>query len=384
MRTGMNKQFLKAALIYLGLFLLTTFAALYFLGKEIGHEETEKGDCLVLLNEIEQLTTGEDGSSPAGESFDILRDSLRQEEAAGAAARFICTGLWFAGLGFLFLTAGLIYVYFKILRPFYKLEAYAEEIAGGNFDTSLPYERTNFFGAFTWAFDHMRKEIQTARKNEAEAVLENKTIIATLSHDIKTPLASIRAYAEGLEASLEADYEQRERYLGVMIRKCDEVSRLVNDLVLHSLSELERLEMREQKVSMRVLLEETIRDLEYQDVILERPVPDAIVSADKKRLEQALLNLLENARKYAGSRVEIRGVREKDRYEIHVRDYGGGILPEDMPFVTRKFYRGKNVQEKPGSGLGLYIVTYIMERMKGGLVLNNHADGLEAVLWLPA
>ncbi len=129
MRTGMNKQFLKAALIYLGLFLLTTFAALYFLGKEIGHEETEKGDCLVLLNEIEQLTTGEDGSSPAGESFDILRNSLRQEEAAGAAARFICTGLWFAGLGFLFLTAGLIYVYFKILRPFYKLEAYAEEIA---------------------------------------------------------------------------------------------------------------------------------------------------------------------------------------------------------------------------------------------------------------
>ncbi len=214
--------------------------------------------------------------------------------------------------------------------------------------------------------------------------MENKTIIATLSHDIKTPLASIRAYAEGLEASLEADYEQRERYLGVMIRKCDEVSRLVNDLVLHSLSELERLEMREQKVSMRVLLEETIRDLEYQDVILERPVPDAIVSADKKRLEQALLNLLENARKYAGSRVEIRGVREKDRYEIHVRDYGGGILPEDMPFVTRKFYRGKNVQEKPGSGLGLYIVTYIMERMKGGLILNNHADGLEAVLWLPA
>ena len=107
----------------------------------------------------------------------------------------------------------------------------------------------------------MRKEIITARKNEAEAVRENKTIIATLSHDIKTPLASIRAYAEGLEANLEADYEQRERYLGVIMRKCDEVSRLVNDLVLHSLSELERLEFKEQNVRILGLLRIMPQDL---------------------------------------------------------------------------------------------------------------------------
>lgn len=278
----------------------------------------------------------------------------------------------------------LLYLYFKILSPFYKLESYASEIAKGNFDIALEYERTNFFGAFTWAFDHMRKEIITARKNEEEAVRENKTIIATLSHDIKTPLASIRAYAEGLEASLEADYEQRERYLGVIMRKCDEVSRLVNDLVLHSLSELERLEIKVQKVSMRRLLLETLRDLEYPDISFIEPIPEAVLDADEKRLAQALLNLLENAKKYAkGSRVEIRAKQEGVKYEIHVRDHGAGILPEDMPFVTRKFYRGKNVQEEPGSGLGLYIVSYIMERMKGGLILENHEDGLEAILWLP-
>lgn len=390
MKTGLKRQFGKAALVWIGLFLLVVFAAGFFLEKKAEKAETEEGDRLVLLNEIEQLTMDEAGKNPAEEELESLKAVLQMESAEEQAKLLKRTGSFYALCTFLFMAAGLFYVYFKILRPFYKLERYADEIAKGNFDISLEYERTNFFGAFTWAFDHMRKEILTARKHEAEAVRENKTIIATLSHDIKTPLASVRAYAEGLEAGLEADYEQRQRYLGVIIRKCDEVSRLVNDLVLHSLSELERLEIKEQKISSRKLIEETLRDLEYPGVTLLEPVPDIVLAADERRLAQALLNLLENAQKYAKSRVEIRAVwsgrrgqTDGSRYEIHVRDYGPGILAEDMPFVTRKFYRGKNVREEPGSGLGLYIVSYIMERMRGGLELENHRDGLEAVLWLP-
>ena len=379
----MRKQFAKMASAYLCLFIFIAFAASYFLGKRAAETGVEAGNRLVLLNEIEQLTTDAEGGNPAENEFQVLKAALQKESAKGQTAYIRRVGIFYACLTFFFLSGGLLYIYFKILRPFYKLESYAEEIAKGNFDIALDYERSNFFGAFTWAFDHMRKEIITARKNEAEAVRENKTIIATLSHDIKTPLASIRAYAEGLEANLEADYEQRERYLGVIMRKCDEVSRLVNDLVLHSLSELERLEIKEQNISIRELLLKTLQDLEYPNVSLIEPVPDAVLAADEKRLAQALLNLLENAKKYArGSRVEVWAKQEGKRYEIHVRDYGAGILPEDMPFVTRKFYRGKNVQDEPGSGLGLYIVSYIMEKMKGGLVLENHEDGLEAVLWL--
>ena len=58
-------------------------------------------------------------------------------------------------------------------------------------------------------------------------------------------------------------------------------------------------------------------------------------------------------------------------------------MPEDMPFVLNKFYRGKNVGDQPGSGLGLYITNYLMERMQGGLTLTNYKDGLEAVVWFP-
>lgn len=125
------------------------------------------------------------------------------------------------------------YIYWKIIRPFVNLEKYANQIAKGNLDITLGYEKTNFFGAFTWAFDHMKEEIKYARANEERAVNENKAIIATLSHDIKTPISSIRAYAEGLEANLDSSYEQRTHYVQVIMRKCDEVTRLTNDLMLH-------------------------------------------------------------------------------------------------------------------------------------------------------
>lgn len=378
----MKKEFLRTAFLVLCIFVVTVGASIFYLGKNI--IEADEENELVLLNEIEQLTMDEDGYNPAQDHFEKLRIQMQKESSGEQTAMIKQTAVLCLGFAICCLLFVFVYLYRKIIRPFEKMENYAQQIAGGDFSQTLEYERTNFFGAFTWAFDHMRKEIMTARKNEAQALSENKTIIAALSHDIKTPIASIRAYAEGLEANLDADYEKRERYLEVIMRKCDEVSRLVNDLVLHSLSQLEQLEIKEQSVSIKTVLEETVRDFEYPDIVIKEPVPDAMPAIDEKRMAQAIVNVLENARKYAPeSKIEITAFSVNERYEIHIRDYGKGILPEDMPFITNKFYRGKNVEDKPGSGLGLYIVDYIMERMHGGMSLENHADGLEVVLWLP-
>lgn len=378
----MKKEFLRTVFLILCVFIIAAGAGICYLGKNIAETDVGAENELVLLNEIEQLTLEEDGHNPAQDNIERLRIQLQKETRGKQTAMIKQTAVFclcFATCCLFFIFA---YLYKKIIRPFEKMENYAQQIAGGDFSHSLEYERTNFFGAFTWAFDHMRKEIMTARKNEAQALSENKTIIAALSHDIKTPIASIRAYAEGLEANLDADYEKRERYLEVIMRKCDEVSRLVNDLVLHSLSQLEQLEIKEQSVSIKTVLEETVRDFEYPDIIIKEPVPDAMLAIDEKRTAQVIVNVLENARKYAPeSKIEITAFSVKERYEIHIRDYGKGILPEDMPFIANKFYRGKNVQDKPGSGLGLYIVDYIMERMHGGMTLENHADGLEVVLF---
>lgn len=378
----MKKQLLKITAIFICLSGILAVCCFLILNHNINPQKTENR--LVLLNEIEQLITEEYGQNPAAAEIDVLRSQLQKDTQDGRMdeIKLILT------LCFAFLLLCMIfefsYIYFKILRPFDRLSQYAEQIAKGNFDISLNYERTNFFGAFTWAFDHMRTEIISARESETKAINRNKTIIATLSHDIKTPIASIRAYAEGLEANLDRDFEQRVRYLHVIMKKCDEVTHLTNDLILHSLSELERLDIKEQEIAVHKVLQETIQDLNSPYVTMELPFVNTVLSADSKRLSQVILNLLDNAGKYApGTQIKVWTNISESRYEIHIRDHGAGIPPEDMPFVCDQFYRGKNAQEKPGSGLGLYIVTYIMNRMKGDIILKNHADGLEAVIWLP-
>lgn len=375
----MKKNLGKIIILWTVLLLCFWGGFTVLLEKSIKQESTENS--LVILNEIEKLTADEDGNSPVSEQIDTLKTELEMQSVEGQK-RYIRQISVVGMLLLLVYIAGIfLYLYLKIIRPFHKLEVYAEQIAKGDLDIELKYERTNFFGAFTWAFDHMRKEIQYARDNEEKAIKENKTIIAALSHDIKTPIASIRAYAEGLEANLSADYEQRERYLQVIMKKCDEVTKLTNDLVLHSLSELESLEIKEQELELGQVLEQTICDLENKCVILRQPVPLGKVLADEKRVVQVIENLLNNAQKYApGAKVEVWAERLDGQYEIHVRDYGEGIPPQDMPFVFEKFYRGKNVEGKTGSGLGLYIVKYIMNRMNGEVRLINGNDGLEAVL----
>lgn len=157
----------------------------------------------MLLQQIRQLTNDEQGNNPAALQLDEMKETLRGMENTIEYSQFQTMRNGYVILVLLYVMLLFAYFYYKLLRPFRNMEQYAQELANGNFDIPLQYERTNFFGSFTWAFDHMRKEIQYARTREANAINENKTIIASLSHDIKTPIASIRAYAEGLQDSLQ-------------------------------------------------------------------------------------------------------------------------------------------------------------------------------------
>lgn len=375
---------MKRRLIYItilfSLLIIGVTAILYFRERKAMSESTI-ADHIVDVNEIEQLAKNSELKKLESKTTE-LKEKLRGSRADDGGN----LGLWLmCGICVLFLVLVIAYIYFAILKPFDRLKEWSGEIARGNFDIPLDYERANWFGEFTWAFDSMRREITKARACEKEAIENNKTVIATLSHDIKTPIASIRAYAEGLEANMDSTAEKRERYLGVIMKKCDEVSKLTNDLFLHSLSDLDKLKITAQNIEITGFMDEVIAELagEHDDIIFKSPDFKAYVSADINRLTQITENLINNSRKYAKTQIEVELAKKDGYVSIHFRDYGPGIPDEDMPFIFHKFYRGNNCGNEQGSGLGLYIVKYLTEQMKGEVILQNHSNGMEAIVRLP-
>lgn len=352
----------------------------YFSERQINSQDN-KSEQLVAINEIEQLVKmGE--YEKLSEKTALLSECIRSEQTVSDMNGGIFV---MCGICILFALGVFGYVYFAVLRPFDKLKGFAEKIAQGNFDIPLEYERSNYFGEFTWAFDSMRREITKARSCEREAVENNKTVIATLSHDIKTPIASIRAYAEGLEANLDGTPEKRRKYLAVIMKKCDEVSRLTNDLFLHSLSDMDKLKIIPETFELCGFIENSVTEIaaEHNDINFIKPDFTAVVYADKNRLMQITENLINNGRKYAKTDIDVFITMSDGGVMIHFRDFGKGIPDEDMPFIFDKFYRGKNCGSEQGSGLGLYIVKYITEQMNGQILLHDHNDGLEATVMLP-
>ena len=378
----MKRRVLKITVIFSLLLMAAT--GILALSSRKSSPQDDRSQQLIDLNEISQLINRGDYDT-AKQKTDEYADMLRSkplEESVGINGIVMCT------LTIIFMAMVFLYVYINILRPFDKMKDYALEVAKGNFDLPLNYERSNYFGAFTWAFDSMRKEITRSRMAEREAIENNKTVIATLSHDIKTPITSIRAYAEGLEENLDTSQERRSRYLEVIMRKCDEVTELTNDLFLHSLSDLNMLQMQPEEFELVPFLKQSISEFaaEREDVLFRKPDISPVIYVDKKRINQIVENLINNSRKYAKTNIIVSITQSDDIVSIHFRDKGPGIPDEDMPFITDKFYRGKNVGDENGSGLGLYIVRYIAEQSGGSLELINHTsgeEGFEAVVSLP-
>lgn len=372
-------RLLKIVLIFSAL--LIGLTVLLYVLQRSGNSADTVGAEAVACNEISQLIELKEYDL-AREKLDDLRVNIKKSSdinGFGTGLIVLC------GITISFMAVVFLYVYMSILRPFDKMRKFASEIAKGNFNVPLNYERSNYFGAFTWAFDSMRKEIIRSNAAEHEAVENNKTVIATLSHDIKTPIASIRAYAEGLEANLDKSPERRTKYLEVLMRKCDEVTELTNDLFLHSLSDMGKIEIKPEELDLVPYVEQAVKDIaaERGDVVFRKPDFSIRVFADRKRITQVIENIINNSRKYAKTDIDISMVEKDDNALMIFKDRGPGIPDEDMPFITDKFYRGKNTGKENGSGLGLYIVKYIAEQSGGTLSLRNMNPGLEVTVSLP-
>ena len=339
------------------------------------------GEYAVRLNEIGQLAAQGDT-----EKATDCAAALRREMQSAETEQYDRTLWLMCGVCLLFLGGTAVYFGCAVIVPFRRLSGFAERVACGDLDTPLEYRRNDLFGKFTWGLDSMRQEIRRARVCEQEAIANNKTVIASLSHDIKTPVASVRAYAEALELGMDGDPEQRARYIRTILRKCDEISQLTDDMLTHALTELNRLHMEPERFELGEAVGKALADIAAgaDDLHYEKPAAPVFISADQSRIAQLIGNLVNNARKYAKTDIVVTLTQDADTVYLRVRDHGAGIPDSELPFVFGKFYRGSGAKTEKGAGLGLYIVRYIAEQSGGRVSLKNCAPGLEVTVTFPA
>lgn len=336
-------------------------------------KETNNASSNMVKVDINEVNHQIDSGDKEGAKRTVAAMADRTGSVQTHTYRYIAIGC--ASLAVVIIT--LAYVYVAILRPFDRLEGFASQVAAGNLDVPLNQEKGQYFGKFTWAFDSMRKEIKKAREAEKTAIDNNKTVIATLSHDIKTPISSIRTYCEALEANLDRTPEKRAMYLNTIMDKCDEVGRLTDDLFVHSVSDMNQLSVTPARIDFKTYMAQTVELLSADDKVrYSDDLGDSVyIKADPARLTQILENLVANSGKYACTIVDIKTYVDGSKVVTEVRDYGKGIPEENMPFITQKFYRGNNVEGIQGSGLGLYICNYLSEKMDAQFELSNVYDG---------
>lgn len=273
-----------------------------------------------------------------------------------------------------------VYLDRAIVRPFHALEGFAERIACGNLDIPLEMDRKNLFDAFTESFDIMRSELKKAKMAEAKANADKNELVARLSHDIKTPVASIKAASE-VGAALAGDEKTKNNYLQI-IRKADQINTLITDLFAAALEELEQLPV----VCTDLESEELKKILENSNYLCRADIPaipECMLYADPLRLQQVFDNLFVNSYKYADTTIDVSLRLDRRSLSVSIEDYGGGAAAADLPHLKEKFRRGSHTEAVEGAGLGLYISDYLMKGMHGELILENGKNGLRAVVKIP-
>lgn len=281
-------------------------------------------------------------------------------------------------LMFLFMVLVFIGYFFylerRVFYPFRSLKRFAASIATGNLEAPIQMNKSNSFGAFTESFDLMRGALQTARKNEYLANKSKKELVASLSHDIKNPVASIKAICETLALSSD------NRRILLIKQKAEQIDTLITDMFQATLAELGELKVKVEEHSSEILLDMFNSANYFDKVLIQNKMPECLILCDKLRLNQIIDNLLSNSYKYAGTQIHIFFEMNTEYLTVRIKDFGKGISEEELPHIWGKYYRGKNSEGKDGAGLGLYLSKMFIEKMGGMIDCRNVPDGFMIIL----
>ncbi len=293
--------------------------------------------------------------------------------------------------GFLLIGAAAVlgvYIRKAIIRPFAKMKDFASYVAAGDLDRPLEMDKGNMFGAFSESFDIMREELKASRARELSLQKKERELIASLSHDLKTPVTGIKLTSELMAAIFSQNEGQEitvtEDMTGKMNNICkraDEIGVLVNDLFSSTLENLGELKV-ECSDENSAVIAEIVSKYDDRGLVRISEIPQVIVHIDKLRLSQVIGNIIFNSYKYADTSIEISFRLDESFLEVSISDSGSGVPEDEIELITNKFYRGREHGDKEGSGLGLYIAGILMDKMGGELSVRSE-NGLCVTLLIP-
>ena len=283
---------------------------------------------------------------------------------------FIIMNIGF-GVFFIVTLAVFIFIGIKVIRPFGRMSSMTVDLAKGNLTQPMKEDKNRFFGKFIWGVDMLRENLEDSRTKNLEYQKEKKTLLLSLSHDIKTPLSAIQLYTKALsEGIYDTDEEKTYAYKGILA-KTDEIRSYVDEI--HRISREDFMEF--DVKAGEFYISEAMSGIEayYKDKLsvlhTEFEIAhydDCILSGDKDRFVEAMQNLMENAIKYGdGHKISIGFDEEEDCKLISVTNTGCSLDESELASVFDSFYRGSNTTNIQGNGLGLYIVKQLMTRMDG-------------------
>ncbi len=289
----------------------------------------------------------------------------------------------------------------KISQPVNELMGAVEKIRQKDLDFTINYDAHNELGELCSAFNELRHELQESLEREWHKQEEMRTMIAVLSHDLRTPTTIIQGHIEGLVRAQagEKRYQRLERYLPVLEASSQRMSRLLNDMLLVSALEQTSFIIQPQSILIEEELARKVRVYTLQaaasGITFRFTCQNSInhpssIMLDLHRVEQVLDNLFENAVRHTPTNGQIDLTCTYDQHSLVfvLCDSGNGIAPEELPHVWEKFYHGRTFPDgktSKTSGLGLYICKLLVERHGGTITLRNSpAGGCEVTVCLPA
>ena len=300
--------------------------------------------------------------------------------------------LFFCGLlvvSTIFVLTVLVYVRNKVLKPFSTLSNVPYELSKGHLQPEIEENKNRFFGKFMWGVAMLSDSLKSAQRKTLKLEKEKKMLLLSISHDIKTPLNSIKLYAKALEEDLYETQEKKQDVFRKIGSLSGEIEKFVGEIVRTSSEEILAIEVEDSEFYLKDLVEmiKEYYEPKCRLVMMSFAIgsyENRLIKGDKDKAFEVVENIMENAFKYGdGKLIEISFYEEDCCQLIRIKNTGEPVKPEEMPHLFDSFYRGSNVSAQEGNGLGLYICREIMQKMGGEIFAERKEDGMSFQLVFP-